>query len=311
MWTQWYGGLEHAAHWSETLKHLELNDRLDFFEKLISGGTLTADEFCDFLLEKNEAVFLTLWNRVPEQQWATWFKDNPNLPATTVSLLNTMAYPLRVQFFKAMLKMTATEIASLCIVPNKTVEQFYPQDVASKVSSATTVSDAKAKLNKLKENKEQEFNDSVQQLIKGIEELNKHLNDMSKTNIKAHTGYQTYALSFFKTDPYYVVLRSIATSKSSINKLCEKISALPLLAMLKEQSEPIKGFAKLATAMEEFKKQLESLKAQATEMPSDLDREFKALELVLKKLEEIQPLPSQPEAANTLADEGSPTSLVL
>ena len=313
MWGQWYGALEHAVNWSQILKHLELSDRLEFFEKLTSGGKLTADEFCEFLLEKNEAAFITLWSKVPEPQWSTWLKDNTDLPSTTLSLLNTMPYPLRVQFFKAMLKMTPAEISSLCVTPDKTIEQFYPQDVATKMVSATTVSDAKAKLHKLKENKHHEFDDGLQELIKAVDELNGQLKEIQKTNIKAHNDWSSYATSFFKTDPYYGLVSSISASKAVLNKLCEKNASHPLLAVVKSQMAARAGFTKLDRALHESREHLKFLHTIAAEMPANLYKEFVSLELIFNKIEAINSLPSGAKveqlAPSTVENEDRPLAM--
>ncbi|RUR08483.1 hypothetical protein [Legionella sp. km772] len=306
MWIQWYGELEHALHWSQILKHLELGDRLDFFEKLTSEGKLTADEFCEFLLEKNEAVFLALWSKVPAQQWASWLNDNPHLPATTLNLLNTMAYPLRVQFFKAMLKMSSAELGSICVVPNQTIEQFYPKDVANKIMNATTVSDVKAKLAKLKETKYLEFDDTLNELAKALDSISAHLIDLNKTNVKSHNDWGTYAVSFFKTDPYYGLVNSIRISKMLADKLALRISAHPLLEINKTNPVASVQFEKLDKALQELRGQIKLLEPQTLDMPSALLGEFTALKLMVQKIEQINTLPGRvgPEAleASVISD---------
>jgi hypothetical protein len=138
IWSQWYAQLEHAEAWSKVFKHLSPVERLEFFEKLSSGNRLDAEEFCDFLA-KNKAVFPKIWDQIPQAQWDTWIK-NKLLPATTLSLLNTMPYPLRVDFFKAMLQMKPQDLANLCVTPDKTVEQFYSQEVLDKIAHSSTPS---------------------------------------------------------------------------------------------------------------------------------------------------------------------------
>ena len=287
IWVEWYGTLEHALDWSQILKHLELSDRLDFFEKLTSEGKLTADEFCDFLLEKNEALFLTLWSKIPAGQWATWLKDNPNLPATSLSLLNTMPYPLRVHFFKAMLKMSPLDLASVCVAPNITVEQFYLHEVTQKIATATTVSDARAKLSKLKETKRLDFDNGVVQLGKALEILNGYLKDISLVNIRSHKDWSPYLVSFFKTDPYYVLVNALRISKLSIDKLLTKILIHPLLAFDKlNQNSEI--FIHLNQAVHEFDEHLAHLEEIAPEMPPNLMTEFTSLKSLSMRMKEIK-----------------------
>lgn len=286
MWIQWYGELEHAQLWSQVLKHLEISDRLEFFEKLTSEGKLTADELCDFLLSKNEAVFNTLWNKVPMPQWSTWLIDNPNLPETSLSFLNTMAYPLRVQFFKSMLKMSPDELASICVVPNKTIEQFFPQEVQEKVSSANTVSDAKAKLNKLKEIKFQEFDDHFVSLAKSIDSLNKHLTELRTIDIKSHNHWGVWGASFFTTDSYYGLINSIKISRSLTDKLTKNISSHSLLAMKKEQIETKPKFQKLGEMVQELNQHIIHLALQKEEMPNNILTEFTGLQSTINAISE-------------------------
>lgn len=298
MWVQWYGEQERALHWSKILKHLELGDRLDLFEKLTSEGKLSADEFCDFLLEKSEAVFLALWSKIPAQQWSTWLSDDHKLPETTLSLLNTLVYPLRVQFFKAMLKMSPAELASIGVVSTQTIAQCYPNEVANKIMNATTVSDVKAKLAKLNETKSQEFDNELSKLVNSLDSLNRHLIDLSKTNVKSHNNWGTYMVSFFKTDPYYGFVNSIRTNKILADELAMKISAHPFLAIRKTLAEESGQFLKLEKALHELHEQITRLETQTTDMPSALLKEFTTLKLVANKIEEINKLP-EPTPINT------------
>lgn len=293
MWTQWYGKLEHALHWSETLTHLELGDRLEFFEKLTSEGKLTANEFCDFLLEKSEGVFLSLWSKVPPVQWGSWLSDNPTLPVSTLELLNTMTYPLRVQFFKAMLKMSPEELAGFCVADNRTIEQFYPEDVANKVMNATTVSDVRAKLTKLKETKSYEFNDGLQALAKAIDSLKGYLQDLSKTNVKSHNQWGTYVASFFTTDPYYGLVSAIKISKTVVDKLAAKVSIHPFLVTNKAKASA--PFAQLDKTYCELIEQIDNLEQQTADMPTNLLSEFTALKVVVKKIGDMLSLRSRAE----------------
>lgn len=297
VWTLWYTrGLEHAELWSQTLKHLQINDRLDFFEKLTSGGKLTAEEFCDFLLDKNEAVFNSLWSKVPVPQWSTWIKES-QLPPTTLSLLSTMAYPLRVQFFKAMLTMTRPELESFCVTPDKTVEQFYPEEVKSKMAVASTSSDAKAKLAKLKDDKLNEFNNGIQELTKSINELSTQLEKIRNTNIKAHNNWGLYFVSFWKTDPYYGFVTSINANSKVISKLHTQILSYPLLAV---QSKAAREFIELGEAMEQIRNHINVLKDPDTKMPADLKKAVDGIDLTFKKLKAINPIPSPPEEKSTI-----------
>jgi hypothetical protein len=286
-WAQWYKGLEHAQPWAQAVKHLDLASRFAFFEKLASGGKLTAEEFCDFLLEKDEAVFITLWDKVPEQQWVTWLEDN-ELPSTTGTLLKTMAYPLRVQFFKAMLDMTEGELDSLCGSSDKTLEQFYPQDVANKISRASTVSDAKAKLAKLKETKGNEFDVGVRDLTAALLHLGTQFKALHEMDLKAHKGWGTYTASFFVTDPYYKLVTEITKGRVALAGLDKQILAHPLWALLKNQSSEIPALASLIKAVDILRSSLDSLHVLEQDMPGGLSKELQSIETLLKKIELIK-----------------------
>lgn len=269
-WKGWYKKLDHAELWSTVLTHLELNDRLEFFEKLASGGKLDAGEFCDFLAAKNEAVFNTIWSKVPAPQWTTWIKEN-NLPSTTLSLLDTLPYPLRIQFFKAMLSMTPKEIANLCSSPDKTMEQLYLEDVKKLVASLKSVSEVKAKLGKLKDDKRHEFDESLASLIKAVENIADNFQKLRATDIKPYNSNVTYTFSFFKTYPYYQHLKSINASKADIDKLHDKVLKNPLFNTAKDEKETRQSLEKLAKAMADVEEHITHFKAAAN-VPTDLQR---------------------------------------
>ncbi len=254
-WEQWYGGLEHANEWAQTLPHLELGDRLEFFEKLTSDGKLTAEEFCDFLLQKNLAVFDTLWNKIPPAQWATWLSDNRKLPQTTLSLLNTCPFPLRITLFQAMLSMSSNDLAALCIDSNITLEQHYHSQVVQIMRTASTVSEAKAKLHKLKQDQHLELNNKIDELISAMQKLTALVIKLKEINPESTNTL----FGFFSTNPFAKPLTHINNIITEINQSALALSTNPLQQIIKKEANDARILAAINQVKQALTDSLEHL----------------------------------------------------
>lgn len=279
-WNKWYVNLQYAKEWKEVLNSLgSLPDRLEFFELLTSGGKLTAEEFCTFL-NKNATVVHSIWNKVPAEQWSTWISEY-KLPETTLSLLNTMDYSYRVHFFEAMLKMSPKQRDELCIRPNKTLDQFYPEEVKKELAKATTWGGAKAKLTQFKKAKIEAFDEDLNALIKAVNELNLTFDRLRATDVKSHRMYITYAASFFVADPYYKEVDSVNTNLEVAQKLNEDLLKNPLLEIKKEESEIEIQIVGLSVSMARLQQHLLALESES--LASDLSGQLKKVKVFLEK----------------------------
>jgi hypothetical protein len=302
-WDQWYANLEHGKHWSTVLQHLSMADRLEFFEKLTCANRFDANEFCDFLLTKNKACSLNIWRHIPEAQWNTWIKNN-GLPATTCSLVKTMPYPLGVSFFKAMLQMTPVELASLCVAPDRTIEQFYPTEVAVKIAESTTVSDVKAKLVSLKENQHHQFDENLINLVGSVEHLSAQLDTICAADLNPPSGL-AYGMSFFKSNSHYKFVNVINVSKKSLLQLHPKTLNDPIFPVARDEPKTAEHLVTLNQAITKVRERLTILHSNSDAVACTLQEAFTAIEAVFSELDKLNVIP--PKTSQSSQEQSSLT----
>jgi hypothetical protein len=255
IWEGWYKKCEHAEAWSQVLKHLVFSDRLAFFDNLVSGGKLTANEFCDFLLRKDEALFNTLWSKIPSEQWTSWIKDN-GLPLTTPLLLETMPFSFRVAFFEEMLiKKTAEDRPAFYVTADQTIEQFYPDAVKKIMEETNEVDGAKAELGQLTKDKLDRLNGDFVELIKDVDGLKTQLSHAMVPIITADNGWGAYIPQLFKPDPYYALDQLIKKASKAITKSHHSLTSDPLFVVLDKIPSFKVHFDTLKMAIEQLAEQ--------------------------------------------------------
>lgn len=218
LWHCWYGPLKHAAEWQGNLDRLDIEDRIDFFDKLSSPGGLTAQDYCDLLLSKGDKIYF-LWECLGDEQWATWLQEN-DLPSTSKNFLNRMPFPLRLHFFKAMLSMSAADRMDFCTVQDQTLDISYPKEVDEIISQATKVTTLRSRLGALKKDKVVLFNNHLKIIADDLCRLKKDLltlSTLSKSDLKEKTGVIYRFSTFFEKDPQIQVLKE--TTKDIKNEL--------------------------------------------------------------------------------------------
>lgn len=283
LWGQWYGSLDHASEWQGHLELLDIEDRIDFFDKLSSSEGLSAQDCCDLLFSKGDKIYF-LWDRLTDEQWATWLKAN-NLPSTSRQFLNGIPFPLRLHFFKAMLSMNAADRIDLCVIPDKTLDIFYPKEVAAITSRSTDVAILRANLAALKKDKLAQFNEHLQTIANDLSCLKQDLLALSKSDLKEKTGL-IYRASVLLTKDQQI--QALKRTTQHIADELEVISTCPFLADIKN----IPRAAALMTSMRSSLADIGQLlvkfsNIEPDNMPSSLESKLKSIAVIFEKMEEI------------------------
>jgi hypothetical protein len=189
-----------------------------------------------------------------------------------------------------MLTMPPAELAKLCVVPDKTAEQFYSDDVKKIVIDLTNVSEVKAKLSTLIVDKRREFNVGLTNLSQATAGLDAHFQKMRDPSIKLsdYMSYKTYFGGFFTTYPYYTILKDIRASIAIISNLYTKLLAHPLLEIAKGEEDTQLQVANLFKAIDTIKTHIKFFNSNLATVPSDLVSEVTTIDNLLKQAQQFQ-----------------------
>ncbi len=282
-WSRWYGSLEHVGEWQGYLKLLDVEDRVDFFDKLSGGRGLSAQQFCDLLLSKGDKIYF-LWDRLTENQWATWLTAN-GIPRTSKQLLDKVQFPLRLHLFKAMLNMNPAERADLCVTPDKTIDIFYPKEVADIISKSTSDAILRTYLAALKKDKIEHFNGHLQTIVNDLNHLEQKLFNLSMSDLKEKTGFLFRLSILIKKDPD---LTELKTAAMGIASKLEAISTNPFLPEINK----IPRSAALAASMRASLENIGQLFIQFNDVEPDnmsnkLESRLKRIAVIIEAMEKI------------------------
>ena len=286
IWETWYKKVHHAKEWAKILVHLDMEHRIDFFDKLTSGNKLTAREFC--ALSPSDV----LWEKIPDSQWKEWITDE-GLPPTTKTLISFMPLSIKPLFFQEMLRMSKDDpkaLKELMVTPDRTIDAFYPDRVkAIAEEKPTTEKTVIAKLKMLKKEQHDKFTEALQTLKDELHELDRNLTDLFSVPVSEYTGNITWFVSFFKSNEYTKKLDPVGKNVAKIQAAQQVISTHPLLA---EVMNPVIGtgdiFVQLNNELVNIGGHLRAFHGiEQDNLPSDLQAHLKQIAIVFKVIEDM------------------------